>query len=117
MDRFVARANISHFRDRLRSETDVALRSLLQRLLVEEEDKLAADLELLADLAQEIAKCRQWIEKQHGRVAVLERDGRDATASRAMLDSVTETLIIHQEYRQRVATRLERDRSRGRRLT
>jgi hypothetical protein len=102
MDRFVAQE--------IRSETDAALRSLLQKLLVEEEDKLAADLELLADLAREIAKCRQWIEKQRALVEDLERKGRDVTISRALLNGVVETLNIHQQYHQRIATRLERNR-------
>jgi hypothetical protein len=87
MDRFIALANISHFRDRLRSEADPATRSTLQKLLVEEEDKLAKDLGLLDDLAREIAKCQQWIEKQQLRIADLERDGHDATVAIALLNS------------------------------
>ena len=111
VDRFVARSNINHFRDRLRSETDAALRSHLQKLLVEEEDKLAADLALLADLAREIVKCQQWIERQRLRIEDLERDGHDATAAIALLNGVTETLMIHQEYRRRVVARLEQNPS------
>jgi hypothetical protein len=78
----------------------------LQRLLVEEEDKLAEDLGLLNDRAREIAKCQQWIERQRLRIEDLERDGRDATPAIALLNGATETLSIHQEYRQRVATRV-----------
>jgi hypothetical protein len=62
MDRFIARENIRHFRDRLISETDPTVRSSLQRLLVEEEDKLAKDLELLADLAHATAKFQQYVD-------------------------------------------------------
>jgi hypothetical protein len=113
MDRFIALENINHFRDRLMSEINPTLRSTLQRLLLQEEDKLAKDLGLLDDLAREIAKCRRWIEKQQVLVEDLERDGRDVTTARALLNGVTETLIIHQEYRHLVATRLEQDRSRG----
>jgi hypothetical protein len=109
MDHFIARENVNHFRDRLRSEADPTARSTLQKLLVEEEDKLAKDLSLLDDLAREIAKCRQWIEKQRLRIEGLERDGHDLTAVIALLNGVTETLMIHQEYRQRVATRLEQN--------
>jgi hypothetical protein len=109
VDRFIARANINQFRDRLRDETDAALRAQLLRLLVEEEDKLAADLVLLNDLAREILKYQQWIERQRLRIQDLERDGHDATAATALLNRVTETLIVHQEYRQRVATRIERN--------
>jgi hypothetical protein len=107
VDHFIARANINQFRDRLRSETDAALRAQLLKLLVEEEDKLAADLALLNDLAREILKYQQWIERQRLRIQDSDRDGHDATAAIALLNRVTETLIVHQEYRQRVATRIE----------
>jgi hypothetical protein len=113
VDRFIARENINHFRGRLMSEADPTVRSTLQKLLVEEEDKLAKDLGLLDDLAREIVKCRQWIERQQLRIEDLERDGRDVTTARALLNGVTQTLILHQEFRQRIATRLEQSRSRG----
>jgi hypothetical protein len=113
MDRFIALENINHFRHRLMSEPDPTVRSTLQMLLVKEEDKLAKDRGLLENLAQAIAKCQQWIAKQQTLVEGLERDGRDVTTARALLNGVTETLIIHHEYRQRVASRLEQDRSRG----
>jgi hypothetical protein len=78
MDGFIARENVNHFRDRLRSKAVPAVRSTLQKLLVEEEDKLAKDQGLLADLAREIVKCQQWIEGQRLRIEGLERDGHDA---------------------------------------
>jgi hypothetical protein len=54
VDRFTARENIKHFRGRIMSKADPTVRSILQRLLVEEENKLAKDLGLLDDLAREI---------------------------------------------------------------
>ena len=42
MDKFVARLNIEHYRKKLATEGDEAQRKMLQRLLAEEEDKLAA---------------------------------------------------------------------------
>jgi hypothetical protein len=42
MDRFVAKANIEHYRRKLATETDDAKRQLLARLLAEEEAKLAS---------------------------------------------------------------------------
>ena len=107
MDRFVVRENISHFRDRLMSEADPTNRWTLQKLLVREEDKLAKDLRLLADLAREIEKCEQWIEMQRLRIENLDRNGHDGTAAIALLNGVTETQIIHQEYRRRAEARLE----------
>ncbi|MGA7972533.1 MAG: hypothetical protein WCA36_06980 [Pseudolabrys sp.] len=41
MDRTVARLNVEHFRRLLAQETDETRRSILQRLLAEEEAKLA----------------------------------------------------------------------------
>ncbi len=41
MDRTVARLNIQHFRKILESETDPAKRQTIERLLAEEEAKLA----------------------------------------------------------------------------
>lgn len=42
MDKFVAKANIEHFRRKLATETDEAKRQILTRLLAEEEAKLAS---------------------------------------------------------------------------
>ncbi len=42
MDKFVAKANIEHFRRKLAAETDETKRQALARLLAEEEDKLAS---------------------------------------------------------------------------
>jgi hypothetical protein len=42
MDKFVARANIEHFRRKLAAETDETKRQALMRLLAEEEAKLAS---------------------------------------------------------------------------
>ena len=42
MDKFVARANIEHFRRKLAAETDETKRQALARLLAEEEGKLAS---------------------------------------------------------------------------
>ena len=42
MEKFVARANIEHFRRKLAAETDETKRQALARLLSEEEAKLAS---------------------------------------------------------------------------
>jgi hypothetical protein len=79
--------------------------------LIEEEDKLAGDFETLADVTREIARCQELIEKQRTLVTTLDGDGRDVTTARTLLDGLTEALIIHQDYHQRVATRLEQNAS------
>jgi hypothetical protein len=42
MDKFVARLNVEHYRNKIATETDEAQRQKLLRLLGEEEAKLAA---------------------------------------------------------------------------
>jgi hypothetical protein len=42
MDRYIAKANIEHFRQKLAQERDAATRETLKRLLAEEEAKLVA---------------------------------------------------------------------------
>ena len=42
MDKTIAQLNIAHYRKKLATETDQAKRETLQRLLTEEEAKLAA---------------------------------------------------------------------------
>ena len=44
MDEFVAKANIEHFKAQLKTETDEGKRRVLERLLADEEQKLAAAL-------------------------------------------------------------------------
>jgi bacterioferritin (cytochrome b1) len=41
MDRFVARVNVGHIRDKLATEQDEVKRQTLQRILAEQEAKLA----------------------------------------------------------------------------
>jgi hypothetical protein len=45
VDRFVAQHNIEHFRELISKETDEGKRQVLQRLLAEEEVKLARAIE------------------------------------------------------------------------
>ncbi len=49
MDAAIAKANIEHFKKLLETETDAAKRGVLERLLAEEELKLAAALKGRSD--------------------------------------------------------------------
>jgi len=103
MDRFVARENIKHFRDRLRSEANPSTRTLLERLLVEEEDKLAVDTALLAEVERAIANFDALIETQKRAVAVSKQNGHDGLArEQALLDGLMQSQILHREYHQKM---------------
>jgi len=108
MDRFIARANIRHFRERLLSELDQHARARLQGLLVEEEDKLATDFELIADIDQHIEDGNHRIDRQRALVDRLERDGHDGLAhARLLLGCLIESQLLHQNYRRRVLIRIQ----------
>lgn len=52
MDEAIARLNIEHFQQRLAAEKDEAKRQTIQRLLAEEERKLAAVLKAKAEATE-----------------------------------------------------------------
>ena len=103
MNRFIARENIKRFRERLRTETDKVVQSCLQKLLVLEEDKLGADLEVLIEIERHISDGRHRIERQRVIVADMERDGHNGLAqARCLLEGFEEAQLIHENYRKRI---------------
>ena len=108
MRRFIARANIKHLRARLESEVEPKARAFVTKLLVEEEDKLGADLKLLEELDQHVRSGHERIARQAGLVDTMERDGHDGLSqARALLDGLVESQCLHEGYRQRVLIRIE----------
>jgi hypothetical protein len=111
MDRFIALENIRHFRDRLWSESDPDTRLRLHRLLLAEEDKLAADLEVLADIERHIADGNGRIERQQGLVANMRLDGhRSLSVAQALLDGMIETQHLHVQYREHILIKIKDNR-------
>jgi hypothetical protein len=102
MDKFVARENIRHFRDRLETETDASQRSLLQRLLIEEEDKLGHNLETLSMIETHITHGRTRVYRQRSLIVSMEQDGHDTAQARALLGALNETLLIFEYRRQAI---------------
>lgn len=111
MDRFIARENVKHLRERLRSESDGDTRTRLGRLLVEEEDKLAADLELLADIDRHIGDGHSRIVRQRTVVAAMERDGHAGLGKATqLLDAMLDSQKLHTNYRELILISIERNR-------
>jgi hypothetical protein len=111
MDRFIARENIKHLRNRLWSEDDAVVRGSLQKLLVEEEDKFGASIDLLSDIDRHIDDGNHRIARQRDLVATMQRDGH---AGLALATSVLETMIdtqgLHERYRVHILAAVERRR-------
>lgn len=103
LDKFIARENIRHFTNQLGFESRPRARTVLQKLLLEEEDKLGADLELLGEMKKTIKNFTALIETQNRFVAVLENSRQDSASARALLDGLEQSKIVCERYYERIA--------------
>ena len=110
MDKFVARENIRHFCDRLETETDPTARSLLHRLLVQEEDKLGHNSEVLREIENHISRAKEHVKRQQALVASTTGDGHDTDHALALLNAYSETLFVYENQREKILIKLEQDR-------
>jgi hypothetical protein len=110
MDKFIARENIRHFRDRLETETNPSTRSLLHRLLVQEEDKLGHNSEALREIENHVARAKEHVNRQQALVASIGRDGRDRTQALMLLSAYSETLLAYENQREKILIKLQQSR-------
>jgi hypothetical protein len=82
LSKYAAEQNIRRITDQLRSETDETHRAQLQKMLIEEENKLACTLDRLEKLDQAIAEGDERLELQTTKVVALRKGGHDVTAPR-----------------------------------
>jgi hypothetical protein len=114
MDRYIARQNVSHLRGRLFSELEPRARSRIEGLLVEEENKLGADLELIAEVERVIANFDALIVTQQALAAALEPHGHECGArDRGLLDGLRQSQRLHKEYHQSLLVTFMRWVARG----
>ena len=106
---WIAIQNVTRFTDQLRSEPDPFRRERLQKLLIEEEDRLALNCEQLAKFEQEIAKSEERIKFQRARVAAMEEAERDSAVARSVLENLIQIQAIYKQHRQRIVQAIERN--------
>jgi hypothetical protein len=78
---FAAEQNVQHFRRRLEYGAEEETRSVLLRLLLDEENELGRTQDQLRRADRHIAKLRQLISKQMRRIERLASFGIEAKAS------------------------------------
>jgi hypothetical protein len=99
MDHFVARENFKCLTTRLKSNLHQNTRSHLQKLLLEEESKLGADLEFLAEIDKTISNFEALIETQEKFVTIFNgNDGREMYTLRGL----RKTRDLYQMYRKKI---------------
>ena len=106
-DRFVARLNVDHYSTRLRTESDPRARSVLNRLLIEEEKKLGGRLEQLAYVEHEAATLREWIARQQSRPS---RGTDGALPAEVLLGMLYDTIGLHEKHRATLVSPAGQDR-------
>ena len=79
-------------------------------LLAAEDGKLATRYDLLAETQKVVANGEQLIVRQTELVALIERQGQDSTRERALLNALTESQALHEQYHQKIVIAFERSR-------
>src|SRR6516164_9193728 len=105
---FVSDLNMARFADRLRYERDPAIRASLQRLLLEEEDKLGRGVERLCKLQRHISEGSRRIAMQKALIAKL-TDRQDVRLAESMLNNLVEIQRIFEQHRQVVLDAIDRN--------
>jgi len=109
LSHFVVQQNIRRFSDQLRSETDAMRRGRLQRLLVEEEDRLGFTVERLEELDRAIADGDKRVEFQRTKIDNLKNCGCDVRAAKAVLRNMEEIQSIYKQYRLMLLQAIDRN--------
>ena len=106
---FVSDLNIARFLDKLRLEHDPAMRTVLQRLLIEEEDKFGGNVERLSTVQRHIAEGNRRISLQKALVEKLAAGGEDAGPAERTLSNLVEIQRIFEQYRQVILDTIDRN--------
>jgi hypothetical protein len=104
---FVAEQNIQHFRRRLEYGAEEVTRSVMLRLLLDEEKLLGLTQEQLRRVDRHIAKLRQLLSEQTARIERLEFFGIEAKAHRLVLATLNDLMATYQIHRERITAALE----------
>ncbi|CDX31267.1 conserved hypothetical protein [Mesorhizobium sp. ORS 3359] len=113
MDRFVARENIRHFVDRFHTENDDVVRSNLQKLLIEEEDKFARLSEQLEVMDQNLFRISDLALQQRARIYSLRANGVDTALAQKHLANLEALNCLFVQRRRAIAIELDERVSRS----
>src|SRR5262249_2306052 len=103
---FNAEQNVQHLRRRLEHGAEEVTRSVLLKLLLDEENMLGLTQEQLRRVDRHIAKFRQLLSKQTRRIERLVTFGIDTEARRLVLATLNDIMTNYQIHRQRITAAL-----------
>ena len=108
---FASDLNVARFVDRLQLEHEPTRRAVLQKLLVEEEDKLGRNAERLSNLQRHIAEGNRRIALQKTLIERLRANSYDIGLAERTLNNLFEIQKLFEHHRQVVLDAMDRDRS------
>ena len=108
---FVSDLNVARFVDRLQLEDEPTRRAVLQKLLVEEEDKLGRNAERLSTLQRHITEGNRRIGLQKAVIERLRTNSCDIRLAERTLNNLFEIQRIFEHHRQAILDTMDRDRS------
>ena len=103
---FDAEQNVQHLRRRLEHGAEEMTRSVLLKLLLDEEKMLGLTQEHLRRIDRHITKLRQLISEQAKRIERLASFGIDTEARRLVLATLSDLLAAYEVHRQRITAAL-----------
>lgn len=104
---FVAEQNVQHFRRRLEYGAEEVTRSVLLKLLLDEETMLGLTQEQLRRIDRHITKLRQLISEQSKRIERLSSFGINKEANQLVLATLNDLMATYQIHRQRITAALD----------
>ena len=111
MAQFISNLNVARFVDRLQLEDEPTRRAVLQKLLVEEEDKLGRNAERLSKLERHITEGNRRIGLQKAVIERLRTNSCDIRLAERTLNNLFEIQRIFEHHRQAILDTMDRDRS------
>ena len=107
MNNYIAQANIDHFLDLLHNhEVPPQNRSTIQKLLIEEEDKLSKTQEQLEFAEAKAAICRQRADRQRQRMDAFEPGTDDWVMAERLLVNFESLAQFVEAFRHQMRTRV-----------
>lgn len=102
MENFILEQNVLRFSELLKTENDPAARTMLSKLLLDEEDKFAVTAERLDRTDGHLVNCKAHITRQHDLIDRLNGDGHDVGPAQRLLKNLLELHDLFISYRLRL---------------
>lgn len=103
MHQFIARQNVARFRSELEKGVEEPRRTILVKLLVQEEDLLGLTREQFDEMNCQIERIKQIVALQLETLVMMRANGHPLDVTEKKLSDLVELLVLHQQHRDKIA--------------